>query len=119
MTYTLINPQPAGPFAQVGNDQLIALKNLATIFEGALPTHKQRSATSLLNNTSNSPHRVDITESPHKGHMPASAPRVVEPTSSNKIKPNYHRRLQTMPHRLVTAITPHHMARRSVGPLNL
>jgi hypothetical protein len=32
LTYELINPQQAGPFAQVGDDQLIALKKLATIF---------------------------------------------------------------------------------------
>jgi hypothetical protein len=41
LTYTLINPQPANPFAQVGDNQLIALKKLAAIFEGALPEHTQ------------------------------------------------------------------------------
>jgi hypothetical protein len=41
LTYTLVNPQPAGPFAQVGDDQLISLKTLAAIFEGALPNQKQ------------------------------------------------------------------------------
>jgi hypothetical protein len=77
LTYALVNPQPAGPFAQVGDDQLIALNNLAVIFEGASPTHKQLTATPLLNNMINSSQRVDITESPHKGHMPAADPRVV------------------------------------------
>jgi hypothetical protein len=37
LTYALVNPQPAGPFAQVGDEQLIALKKLAAIFEGVLP----------------------------------------------------------------------------------
>jgi hypothetical protein len=32
LTYALTNPQPAGPFAQVGDEQLIALKKLAAIF---------------------------------------------------------------------------------------
>jgi hypothetical protein len=41
LTYTLVNPQPVGPFAQVGDDQLIALKKLGAIFEGALPKHRQ------------------------------------------------------------------------------
>jgi hypothetical protein len=41
LTYALVNPQPAGPFAQVGNDQLITLKKLAAIFEGVLPKHRQ------------------------------------------------------------------------------
>jgi hypothetical protein len=74
LTYALVNPQPAGQFTQVGDDQLIALNKVAAIFEGALPTHKQRKATPLLNNTSKSPKRVDITESPHKVFMPAAAP---------------------------------------------
>jgi hypothetical protein len=118
LTYALVNPQQAGLFAQVGDDQLIALKKLTAIFEGMLPTHKQQTATLLLNNTSKSPQRVDITES-HNGHMPAVAPRVVEPTASNKKTPNSHHRLQTTPHRPVTPIPPHHMNRRSAGPLNL
>jgi hypothetical protein len=123
-TYALVNPQLAGPFTQVGDDQLAALKKLAAFFEGALPTHKQRTATPLLNNTIKSPHmvditdspqRVDTTESPHKEHMPASSPRVVVPTASNQMTPNSHRRQQTTPHRFVTPITPHHMTRKSAG----
>jgi hypothetical protein len=51
--------------------------------------------------------------------MPAAAPMVVEPTASTTKTPNYHRRLQTTSHRFVTPITPHHMTRRSAGPLNL
>jgi hypothetical protein len=41
LTYALVNPQLAGPFAQVGDDQLITLKKLAAIFEGVLPKHIQ------------------------------------------------------------------------------
>jgi hypothetical protein len=41
ITYALANPQTAGPFAQVGDEQLIVLKKLAAIFEGALQKHKQ------------------------------------------------------------------------------
>jgi hypothetical protein len=52
---------------------------------------------------------VDITESPQKEHLIASAPRVVVPTASNQMTPNCHRRLQTLPRRFVTPITPHHM----------
>jgi hypothetical protein len=33
--------------------------------------------------------------------------------------PNSHHRLQTTPRRFVTPTTPHHMNRRSAGPLNL
>jgi hypothetical protein len=35
LTQALLHPQPAGPFYQVGNEQTIALKRLASIFEGA------------------------------------------------------------------------------------
>jgi hypothetical protein len=38
LTHALLHPQPAGPFCQVGNDQIIALKRLASILE----TAKQR-----------------------------------------------------------------------------
>jgi hypothetical protein len=90
LTYALVKPQPAGPFTQVGDDQLIVLKKLAAIFEGAVPKHKQQTTTPpLRSNTSESPQRVDCTESPHKELMTAAAPRVVKPTSSNKKKPKF------------------------------
>jgi pyruvate-formate lyase-activating enzyme len=109
-TCALANPQPAGPFAQVGDEQLIALKKLAAIFYSALPKNKQRTTTPLIRNTSESPQRVECTVSPHTKLMNDSAPRVVEPTSSNQKNQNSHRRLQT---------TPHHMTRRSAEPPNL
>jgi hypothetical protein len=111
LTYALTNPQPAGPFAQFGDEQLIALKKLAAIFEGALLKHKQQTTTPLLSDTSESPQMVDCAVSPYTKRMTASSPRVVEPTSKNQKTPNYHRRLQTT--RCVTPITPHNMTRRS------
>jgi hypothetical protein len=35
LAHALLHPQPAGPFCQVGNEQTITLKRLASIFEGA------------------------------------------------------------------------------------
>jgi hypothetical protein len=35
LTHVLLNPQPAGPFCQVGDEQAIALRKLANIFGGA------------------------------------------------------------------------------------
>jgi hypothetical protein len=35
LTHALLHPQPAGPFCKVGDEQTIALKRLASIFEGA------------------------------------------------------------------------------------
>jgi hypothetical protein len=37
MTHALLNPQPAGPFCQVGDEQAIALRRLANIFASAKP----------------------------------------------------------------------------------
>jgi hypothetical protein len=45
LTYALANPQPAGSFAQVSNEQLTDLKKLTAIFEGALPKHRQQMTT--------------------------------------------------------------------------
>jgi hypothetical protein len=42
LTYAILHPQPAGPFAQVGDEQMLALQRLVAIFEGALPTHRQK-----------------------------------------------------------------------------
>jgi hypothetical protein len=35
LTHTLLNPQPAGPFCQVGDKHAITLKRLADIFRSA------------------------------------------------------------------------------------
>jgi hypothetical protein len=40
LTHALLHPQPAGPFNQVGDYQMLALERLSDIFEGALTTHK-------------------------------------------------------------------------------
>jgi hypothetical protein len=40
LTHALLHPQPAGPFFQVGDEQTLALKRLAAIFEGATRSHK-------------------------------------------------------------------------------
>jgi hypothetical protein len=119
-TKALANPQLAGPFTQVNNKQLLALKKLAAIFEGALPKHMQQTLTPLIANETNYlPPRVDIPMSPQREQQSASSPRVVVPTEPNKTTPNYHRILQTIPNRFVTTTTPHNVVRRSAGPYNL
>jgi hypothetical protein len=42
LTHALLHPQPSGPFFKVGNEQTLALKRLADIFEGATRSHKSR-----------------------------------------------------------------------------
>jgi hypothetical protein len=41
LTHALLNLKRAGPFFQVGDEQMLALKRLAAIFEGALPERKK------------------------------------------------------------------------------
>jgi hypothetical protein len=41
-THALLHPRPAGPFYKVGDEQTLALKRLADIFEGATRSHKSR-----------------------------------------------------------------------------
>jgi hypothetical protein len=40
LTHALLHPQPVGPFCQVGDEQVIALKRLASIFASAKPRNK-------------------------------------------------------------------------------
>jgi hypothetical protein len=42
LTHALLNPQPTGPFCQVGNEQMLGLARLAAIFEGARYRHTKR-----------------------------------------------------------------------------
>jgi hypothetical protein len=42
LTHALLHPQSAGPFCKVGDEQTLALKRLADIFEGATRSHKSR-----------------------------------------------------------------------------
>jgi hypothetical protein len=64
LMHALLHPQPAGSFCKVGNEQTMALKRLASIFEGA----KQRKSKTILTPTdgieNTAPHRVQITVSP-------------------------------------------------------
>jgi hypothetical protein len=47
LTHALLNPKPAGPFCQVGDEQMLALQRLAAIFEGALPARKKDTTSPL------------------------------------------------------------------------
>jgi hypothetical protein len=42
LTHALLHPQPAGPFCQASDEQTLALKRLATIFEGATRSRKSK-----------------------------------------------------------------------------
>jgi hypothetical protein len=62
---SLLHPQSAEPFYQVGDDQMITFKRLAAIFEDALPSHKSNMTPPQVEiNDSGTPPRVKITALP-------------------------------------------------------
>jgi hypothetical protein len=64
LTHALLHPQPAGPFCQVGNEQTIALKRLASIFEDAKQRKSKNTLTPQDGIKNNAPQRVQTTVSP-------------------------------------------------------
>jgi hypothetical protein len=119
LTHALLHPQPAGPFCQVGNEQTIALKQLASIFEGA----KRRKSKNILTPTD----KIENT-APQRVHNTVSPPRVagtdaeqisLQPNTSLQSTPNSHRRKKTPFRRIVTPQTSHVMVRRSARQHNL
>jgi hypothetical protein len=115
LTHALLHPQPAGPFCKVGDEQTIALKRLADIFEGAT-RQKSKVVITPTNGVENA--------APLRVQNILSLPRVAnttalqippQPTTSSHSTPNSHRRQQTHARRAVTPPTPHLMVRRSAG----
>jgi hypothetical protein len=113
ITHALLHPQPAGPFCQVCDEQTIALKRLASIFEGA----KQRKSKSILTPTDGieitAPQRVQTTFSPPRVAGTCADQISLQPNTSSHSTPNSHRRQKTPARRIVTPHIPHVMVRRS------
>jgi hypothetical protein len=115
LTHALLHPQPAGPFCKVGDEQTLALKRLADIFERAT---RQRSRVVIppaetVENVA--PPRVQITVSPPRVKNAATQQRVPHQTTSSLLMPNSLRRPHTPHRRAVTPPTPHVMVRRSAS----
>jgi hypothetical protein len=106
LTHALLNPQPAGQFCQVGDEQAIALRRLAIIFVSAKPRNANNSLApqyEIENNVaSQDPGRTSL--------------QYIIPSQST---PNFHRRQQPPLRRVVTPQTPHVMVRRSARQQNL
>jgi hypothetical protein len=115
LTHALLHPQPAGPFCKVGDEQTIALKRLASIFEGA----KQRKSKTILTSTNGientAPQRVQTTVSPTRVAGTDAQQISPQPNTSSNSTPNSHRRQKTPARRVVTPQTPHVMVRRSAN----
>jgi hypothetical protein len=64
ITHALLNPQPSGPFCQVSDEQAIALRKLATIFEASKRNKVSKKLTPQNAEENNAPQRVQTTVSP-------------------------------------------------------
>jgi hypothetical protein len=120
LIHALLNLQPARPFYQVGEEQMLVLKRLAAIFKGALPARKKDATYPLLEiNDDDALTRVQIAVSPPKVINGATSSRVIQPTVTNIKTPNSHQRLIPTPARAVTPNIPHSVVRRSAHQQNL
>jgi hypothetical protein len=119
LTHALLHPQLAGPFCQVGNEQTITLKRLASIFVSA----KQRKTKNPLapqdDIENNTPQRVQTTVSPPRVAGTDTKHISLQPISPSQSTPKSHRRQNTPVRRIVTPQTPHVMVRHSSRQQNL
>jgi hypothetical protein len=119
LTHALLKPQPVGPFCQVDNKQTIALKQLASIFEGAKQRKSKNTLTPKDGIENNAPQRVQTTVSPPRVAGTDAEQISLQPISSSESTPNSHRRQQTPRRQIVTPQTPHVMVRRSARQQNV
>jgi hypothetical protein len=115
LTHALSHPHPAGPFCKVGNEQTLALKRLADIFEG-VTRRKSKVVIPPTNGVENAaPRRVQNTVSPPRVANTTAQQMSPQPNTSSHSTPNYHRRQQTPATCAVAPQTPHAMVRRSAA----
>jgi hypothetical protein len=118
LTHALLNPQPAGPFCQVGDEQAIALRKLATIFEASKPSKVNKQLTPQNGVDNNAPQRVQTTVSPPRVDTQNPTQMPIQHIISSHSTPNSHQRQQS-PHRRVVTPQSHGMVRRSARQQNL
>jgi hypothetical protein len=119
LTHALLNPQPAGPFCQVGNDQAIALRRLAAIFEAAKPNKERKKLTPQNEVENNAPQRVQTTVAPPRVENQYTEQMSIQHIISPHSTPNSHRRQPTPGRRVITPQIPHGMVRHSARQQNL
>jgi hypothetical protein len=106
LTHALLNPQPAGPFCKVGDEQTLALKRLADIFEGA-KRQKSKVVISPTERVENvAPPRVQNSVSPPRVENTTAQQKPTQQTISSHVTPNSHRKQHTAHRRAVTPPTP-------------
>jgi hypothetical protein len=118
LTHALLNPQPAGPFCEVGDEQGIALKRLADIFRATKLKRGKEKLTpqdEVENNAPEGAHHSFTSEGDKSRPISNISPKNISPHST----PNSHRRQQTPHRQIATPQTPHGMVRRSARQQNL
>jgi hypothetical protein len=81
LTHALLQPQPAGPFCKVGDEQTLSLKRLADIFEGATRQKSRVVITPAETVENNAPPRVQNTVSRPRVQNTATQQRVTQKTT--------------------------------------
>jgi hypothetical protein len=109
LTHALLHPQPAGPFCEVGDEQTIALKRLANIFEGAKRRKSKVVAPPTDGVENAAPPRVQNTVSLPRVANTTAQKMSPQPNTSSPSTPNSYRRQKTPSRRVVTPQTPHVM----------
>jgi hypothetical protein len=96
LTHVLLNPQPAGPFCQVGDEQAIALKRLANIFVSAKPRNANNSLATHAKIENNAPQRVQTTVSPPRVASKDPEQTSLQHNMPSQSTPNSHRRQKNL-----------------------
>jgi hypothetical protein len=108
-----------GPFCQVGDEQTIALRRLASIFVSAKPRNTTNSLAPQDGIENNAPQRVQTTVSPPRVASTDPEQMSHQHILPSQSTPNSHRRQHTPVRRIVTPQTPHVMVLRSARQQNL
>jgi hypothetical protein len=96
LTHALLSPQSAGPFCQVGDEQTIALKRLASICVSAKPRNTNNPLAPQDEMENNAPQRVQTTVSPPRVAGTDPEQMSLQHISPSQSTPNSHRRQKNL-----------------------
>jgi hypothetical protein len=106
LTHALLNPQPAGPFCQVSDEQAIALRRFANIFVSVKPRNTNNSPAPQDKIDNNAPQRVQTTVSTPRVASQDPEHMSLQHSIPSQSTPDSHRRQQTP---LTQIVTPKNM----------
>jgi hypothetical protein len=92
LTHALLNPQPAGPLCQGGDEQAIALRKLANLFGSVKPKNDNNTLAPQDETDNNAPQRVQTTASPPRVAGQDQGQTSLKHIIPSQLTPNSHRR---------------------------